>query len=110
MPGNMPPAPWMSAMMAGPGEAPKEAEKQVFEGKEKLEIALKDGFGDPIPGVRYRVTTPKGKVLEGITPQAGKVKIVGLAKGKCKVEWPDVAKDAGQRRHWSTKPVKGESD
>ena len=110
MPGNTPPAPWMSAMMAGPGEAPKEAEKQVFEGKEKLEIALKDGFGDPIPGVRYRVTTPKGKVLEGITPQAGKVKIVGLAKGKCKVEWPDVAKDAGQRRHWSTKPVKGESD
>jgi len=98
MPGNTPPAPWMSTMMAGPGAPPKEAEKQVFEGKEKLEIMLKDAFGDPIPGIRYRVTTPKGKVLEGITPSSGKVKIVGLAKGKCKVEWPEVAKDASRKR------------
>jgi len=98
MPGNTPPVPWMATMLAGPGPAPKESEKQVFEGKEKLEIHLKDAFGDPIPGIRYRVTTPKGKVLEGITPSAGKVKIVGLAKGKCKVEWPEVAKDAARKR------------
>ena len=32
MPGNTPPAPCMSAMMAGPGAAPKESEKNVFEG------------------------------------------------------------------------------
>jgi hypothetical protein len=71
---------------------------------------LRDPYGDPISCVRYRVTTPKGRVIEGITPSGGKVRIVGLAKGKCKIEWPDVAKDAGQRRHWSIKPVKGEDD
>src|ERR1019366_8841901 len=98
MPGNTPPAPWMSTMMAGPGPAPKNVEKDANEGKEWMEIALKDPEGKPIAGARYKVTTPKGKVLGGATPPSGKVKIKGLAKGKCKVEWLGDAAQATKKR------------
>jgi hypothetical protein len=111
MPGNTPPAPWMSAMTAGASTmGPDQSEKNAREGKERLEICLRDPYGDPIPCVRYRVTTPKGKIIEGITPWGGKVVIIGLAKGKCKVEWPDLAKDTRQKCHWSIKRVKRVGD
>jgi hypothetical protein len=77
----------MSTQTAGPGPVPKESEKDANEGKEWIEIALTAPDGTPVSGVRYRVTTPKGKTLEGSTSQNGKTKIVRLAKGRCKVEW-----------------------
>ena len=98
MPGNTPPTPWMSVMMAGPGEAPRESEKEEREGKEWLEIALKDPEGKPVPGAHYSVTTPKGKILKGVTPPSGKTKIKGLSKGKCKVEWLEDASSATKKR------------
>jgi hypothetical protein len=88
MPGNTPPSPWMSTMMAGPGPAPKEVERNANEGKEWIEICLRNADGNPVPDARYRVTTPKGRLLTGTTPRSGKVTIRGLAKGDCKVEWP----------------------
>jgi hypothetical protein len=42
MPGNTPPVPWMSTMMAGPGPAGKMSEKQVHEGKDFIAIGFKD--------------------------------------------------------------------
>lgn len=89
MPGNTPPAPWMSTMLAGPGKAPKEAEKNAAEGKERLSFAMTDPEGNPLPGLRYRLTTPKGKNLEGVTPAGGKVAITNLSKGNCKIAWLD---------------------
>jgi hypothetical protein len=44
MPGNTPPAPWMSAMLAGPGPAPKDAENLRGEGE----------TGDPAEGWLWR--------------------------------------------------------
>jgi len=97
MPGNTPPTPWMSAMTAGGTTAPKEVEKSANEGKDWLEIVLCDPDGDPVPGAHYRVTTPKGKILQGLTLAKGSAKFKLLAKGKCKVEWLDdvaeIAKD-----------------
>jgi hypothetical protein len=87
LPGNTPPAPWMSTMMAGAGPAPKEAEVDAREGTESLEISLRDPDGRPVPQAQYRLTTPKGKIIRGTTPTSGKVTIVRLAKGKCKVDW-----------------------
>jgi hypothetical protein len=98
MPGNTPPAPWMSAMMAGAGPPPEGSEKDAKEGKDWLELAIADPDGKPVSGVRYRVTTPKGKTLEGVTPPSGKAKINGLAKGKCKVEWLEDASLATKKR------------
>jgi hypothetical protein len=98
MPGNTPPAPWMSTMMPGPGPAPKEMERDANEGKEWMEISLEGPDGNPVPRVRYRVTTPKGKVLKGVTPKSGKVTIRGLAKGQCKVEWLKEAAHGTRKR------------
>jgi len=111
MPGNTPPAPWMSMMDAGASATrPDQSEKDAKEGKERLEIALRDPYGDPIPGIRFRVTSPKGKIIEGITPWGGKVVIIGLAKGKCKVEWPDVTKNARRKSVWCMERLKGTND
>jgi hypothetical protein len=94
MPGNTPPAPWMSTMLpAASGIRPNQIERHIREGKEWLELSMVDAFGDPIPGIRYRVTIPTGKVLEGVTPPSGRVKLVGLAKGQCKIEWPGAEED-----------------
>jgi hypothetical protein len=98
MPGNTPPVPWMATMLAGPGPAPKGSEKDANEGKEWIEIALNDPEGKPIPGEHYQVTTPKGKILKGVTPPSGKAKIKGLSKGKCKVEWLENASAATKKR------------
>jgi hypothetical protein len=92
IPGNTPPSPWMSAMMPGKGPAPRNVEQDANEGKDWLEIALFDPEGNPIPYARYKLTTPKGKVITGVTPRSGKVMIRRLAKGQSKVEWlKDVA-------------------
>jgi hypothetical protein len=97
IPGNTPPTPWMSAMTAGPGPVPKEVERDANEGKEWIEIGLTDANGNAVAGVRYRLTSPAGKILEGVTPRSGKVKIRRLSKGQCKVEWlgssPEKAKN-----------------
>jgi Domain of unknown function (DUF4150) len=96
MPANTPPTPLMGPMMAGAGPAPKESEKDANEGKDWLEIAIEDPEGNPVAGARYRVTTPKGKTMEGAMPTIGKVKIKRLAKGKCKVEWLDDVAEVGK--------------
>jgi hypothetical protein len=98
MPGNTPPAPWMSTMMAGPAPAPKGEEKDANEGKEWIEIAMQDPDGNPVPGAHFRVTTPKGKVLSGVTLKSGKVKIRRVSKGQCKVEWLGSASQATKKR------------
>jgi hypothetical protein len=98
MPGNTPPAPWMSMMNAGAGPPSQGSEKDANEGKDWLELAIADPDGKPVSGVRYRLTTPKGKILEGVTPPSGKAKINGLAKGKCKVEWLEDASLATKKR------------
>jgi hypothetical protein len=89
MPGNTPPTPWMSTMMAGPGAAPRSAEKDANEGKDWIEVVVNDTDGNPVFGARYRVTSPSGKVLQGSTPPDGKIRIKRLAKGRCKVELLD---------------------
>jgi hypothetical protein len=98
MPGNTPPAPWMSAMMAGPGPAPKTVERDASEGKEWIELSLAGPDGNPVPGARYQVTTPTGRVLKGRTPPSGKVTIRRLAKGQCKVEWLKEAAQVSKKR------------
>ena len=88
MPGNTPPAPWMSAMMAGPGPAPKESEKNANEGKEKITILFVDESGAPLGEIDYEVTTPKGTKVAGRPGSAGILVLPGLAKGKCQLSLP----------------------
>lgn len=98
MPGNTPPAPWMSAMMAGPGEAPKESEKEVGKKKDWIKIKVVDQDDHPVSGVVYRVTSPDGKKVEGRLFRGGAVTLRGIDKGSCTVEFETTPAVPGQAK------------
>jgi hypothetical protein len=90
MPGNTPPAPWMSTQTAGPGPAPKEVEKDANEGKEWLEIEMVDYEGEACAYERYCVKTPSGKTVHSRGSYLGRLKLVRLAKGNCTLSSPSI--------------------
>ncbi len=96
MPGNTPPVPWMSAMLAGPGPAPKDVEGEAREGKDFIELAFKDELGRPVAGLTLAIKTPAGNPIHRRTPPGGGMKIRGLKKGSCQVTLLD----------WRGKPMK----
>jgi N-acetylmuramoyl-L-alanine amidase len=90
MPGNTPPAPWMSTMMAGPGVAPKETrkdEKSKGKGKDFLKLQIQDEDGVPLPYVQISLKHSQG-TLSSRTLTAGKVEIRQLPKGTVEVTLP----------------------
>jgi hypothetical protein len=93
MPGNTPPAPWMSMMHASPGPAAGEASKDAREGKDWIEVAFVDEVGAPLGKWHYQIKTPSGKQLRGPIPHAGKVSVQQIAKGSCEI----VVRDADAR-------------
>jgi len=95
MPGNTPPAPWMSAMMAGPGAAPKEAskeEKSKSKGKDFLKLQIQDEDGVPLPYIQISLKHSQG-TLSSRTLTAGTVEIRQLPQGTVEVSLPGY--DAG---------------
>lgn len=71
--------------------------QKVEEKKEKkawIEIVLVDMEGKPVPGVRYRITTPDGEVQEGNLNEHGQAGYYQIEPGTCKVTFPDLDKDA----------------
>jgi|GEM_PF-790970 len=90
MPGNTPPAPWMSAMMAGPGAAPKTAEKEEkksLQGKDSITIVIQDQDGTPLPFVKFSLRHAKG-TLVGRTLTEGKSTVRFVPKGTVEVTLP----------------------
>jgi hypothetical protein len=96
MPGNTPPAPWMSAMMAGPGAAPGKAEKEEKEGKDFITLALRDELERPVVGLKVLIETPSKRTLRRPSPSGGEITLRGLKKGSCQVTLFD----------WEGKPMK----
>jgi|GEM_PF-4145815 len=90
MPGNTPPAPWMSAMDPSPGPAPEGSEKDAREGKDWIELAMMDIFGTPVGAVLCALQTPAGKELEVRVASGGFLRVSRLAKGNCKVTFPRI--------------------
>ena len=90
IPGNTPPSVWMSSILpGGPTVAPKRHERTLREGKDWITLKAVDPDGNPMANRAYRLTTPSGTVVEGRTLLGGIVTMRGIAKGKCKIEWPD---------------------
>jgi hypothetical protein len=71
MPGNTPPAPWMSTMIAGPGPAPKESEKEANEGKHFITSALKHELGRPVAGLKVLIETAGKHTFRTPSPKNG---------------------------------------
>ena len=108
MPGNTPPTPWMSAMLAGPGPAPKESEKQVFEGKDWIVVCFVDEVGVPLGKWHYQIKTPSGRQVRGRIFAAGRVSLRQIAKGSCEIVLPDA--DARADELSQHKPAKATGD
>ena len=62
----------------------------------EIELVGEDNKG--IPGELYKITLPDGKVQEGRLDSRGRARLEGMDPGKCKVEFPNLDKDA-----WETK-------
>jgi len=70
-------------------EAEKASDKTAW-----IEVELVDEDGEPVPGVRYRITLPDDSVAEGSLDDKGKARVEGFKAGNCKVTFPDLDKDA----------------
>lgn len=73
------------------GTKPAEKQKQK---KAWIEIILVDAEGNPMPGVRYRITPPGGEPVEGTLNEHGQAGLYQIEPGNCKVTFPDLDKDA----------------
>ncbi len=106
------------ADVADPGEAAKEKAEQIEAQKGKygstpakphkppkneeekkvknswIEIEMVDEDGQPVPGLKYRVTLPDDSVSEGTLDGKGFARIEGIPPGSCKVTFPELDKDA----------------
>ncbi len=59
-----------------------------------IEIALLGEDGSPIGGEKYRLKLPNGRVVDGVLPSSGKVRVDGIPPGDCSVSFPDLDMDA----------------
>jgi type VI secretion system secreted protein VgrG len=67
------------------------------EDKTWIEIELVDEEGNPIPGEKYEVTVPDGRVASGTLDEKGLAKVTNIDPGECKVTFPDLDKAAWQK-------------
>lgn len=63
-----------------------------------IEISLVDHEGKPVSGEQYRVVLPDGKVKEGRLDENGLARLEGIDPGECKITFPDLDKDAWERK------------
>ena len=106
------------ADLADPGEVAKVKAKQVekkegkygtaafephlpteedIEEKSWIEIELVDEEDNPVPGEKYRVTLPNGKVAQGTLDNKGFAHIGGIDPGTCQITFPNLDKDAWEK-------------
>lgn len=76
----------------------KPLEQQTEEEKEEntswIEIELLDEEDNPVPGEKYEVELPDGKIAKGTLDGEGFARIDGIKPGACKVCFPEYDKDA----------------
>jgi type VI secretion system secreted protein VgrG len=68
-----------------------------FEEKSWIEIELVDENDEPVPGERYRITLPDGKVAEGTLDEKGFARVAGIDPGTCQITFPRLDKDAWEK-------------
>jgi hypothetical protein len=77
---------------------PAEEKEEEKEELSWIEIELKDEEDNPVPGEKYKVTLPDGSVAEGTLDAKGFARLDGIPKGNCKVTFPDIDKEAWEKK------------
>lgn len=62
-----------------------------------IEIELQDRVGNPVPGQRFVLTTSDKQEIMGTLDKDGFARIENIAKGSCKVSFPDYDKAAWEK-------------
>lgn len=77
----------------------KPAQDDEEEAKEKtwIEIELVDESDEPVPGEKYKITLPDGRVTTGTLDQNGFARVDGIDPGTCQVTFPELDKDAWEK-------------
>jgi type VI secretion system secreted protein VgrG len=78
-------------------ETHNEASEEAQQEKSWIEIKLVDENNDPVPGERYRIELPGGKIAEGTLDQNGFAKVNRIKPGTCKVTFPRLDKDTWEK-------------
>ena len=77
-----------------PGPGPEDGEETEEKEKSWIEIELHDQEGEPVPGERYEIKLPDGKVAKGYLDANGYARVDGFDPGQCEVTYPELDKDA----------------
>lgn len=59
-----------------------------------IEIELIDEDDNPVPGERYEIEVPDGRVVRGTLNQKGFARVEGLEPGNCKITFPELDREA----------------
>lgn len=60
-----------------------------------IEVVMVGEDDEPIPGLRYQIELPDGRVRTGRLDAEGKARIDGIAQtGNCKIRFPDLDQEA----------------
>lgn len=62
-----------------------------------IEIELVDEEDQPVPGERYEITLPDGRVARGTLDQNGFARLEGIVQGTCQITFPELDRDAWER-------------
>ncbi|MCL2745174.1 MAG: hypothetical protein FWE67_15125 [Planctomycetaceae bacterium] len=81
-------------------EKPFEPDK---EDKEEIHFVVKDEFGDPVTGERFRLTLPDGRAFDGVLDDKGKIDVEHICGGdgeKCILTFPQLESQPVYRRNF----------
>lgn len=80
-----------------PFKSPTEEEAEEKE-LSWIEIELIDEEGEPVPGEKYKIILSDDTVIEGTLDGEGFARHDGIPKGNCKVTFPELDKDAWEKK------------
>jgi hypothetical protein len=62
-----------------------------------IEIELVDEDDQPVPGERYEITTPDGRISRGTLDENGFARVDGIRPGECQISFTRLDREAWER-------------
>jgi hypothetical protein len=83
--------------MSRPDPAPSSVVRCPLQDLTWIEICLIDTEGNPVKGMKYKVTDSEGNAREGTLDKDGKARVEGLKPGECSISFPTIDEEAWER-------------
>jgi len=76
---------------------PFQPDEEDQDKKSWIEIELVDEAGKPVPGERYEIKLPDGRVAKGTLDGKGFARVANTDPGNCEITFPELDKDAWEK-------------